>query len=124
MLFALLPVYWALLAQYIIALVGSTISYFALRQMPDAPRPTALGLATVARDTPRQLFAPSVFRRYVPLAIAFVHRIGKRQFGAILGQQRDVEIARVQQATHDAVHGGVEVVDAFGGTGQFRDAEQ
>jgi MFS family permease len=70
-LFAVLPVYWALLAQYIIALVGSTISYFALRQMPDAPRPTALGLATVARDTPRQLFAPSVFRRYVPLAIAF-----------------------------------------------------
>ena len=67
-LFALLPVYWALLAQYVIALTGSTISYFSLRQLPDAERPQSISLRVVLRDTPRHLFARSTFRRYVWLA--------------------------------------------------------
>src|SRR5688500_7705722 len=46
-LFALLPVYPALLAQYVIALVGSSISYFALKKLPDAERPTSISLRTV-----------------------------------------------------------------------------
>src|SRR3954466_1320790 len=33
-LFLVLPVYWALLVQYLIALLGSTISYFALKKLP------------------------------------------------------------------------------------------
>jgi hypothetical protein len=70
-LFALLPVYAALLAQYVIALVGSTISYFALKKMPDGARPRAVSLAQVVRATPRQLFAPTVFRRYALLAVGF-----------------------------------------------------
>ncbi len=69
-LFALLPVYWALLAQYVIALVGSTISYFSLRELPDAERPQSISLRTVVRDTPRHLLRPSTFRRYVWLAVA------------------------------------------------------
>jgi MFS family permease len=69
-LFALLPVYPALLAQYVIALVGSTISYYSLKKLPDADRPKSISLRTVFRDTPRHLFAPSTFRTYVWLAVA------------------------------------------------------
>ena len=70
-LFALLPVYPALLLQYVIALVGSTISYFSLRRLPDAARPTSISLRTVARDTPRLLFARTAFSRYVWLAVGY-----------------------------------------------------
>ena len=69
-LFALLPVYWALLAQYLIALAGSTVSYFSLKRMPDADRPVSISLRTVLRDTPRHLFRPSTFRTYAWLAVA------------------------------------------------------
>jgi MFS family permease len=69
-LFALLPVYWALLVQYAIALIGSSISYYSLKQLPDAERPTSISLRTVLRDTPRHLFAASTFRTYVWLAVS------------------------------------------------------
>lgn len=68
-LFLALPVYWALLAQYVIALVGSTISYFALKRLPDGPRPESISLRTVLHDTPRHLFTRSTFRRYLWLAV-------------------------------------------------------
>ncbi len=68
-MFALLPVYVALLLQYFIALAGSTISYFSLKQLPDPERPVAISLKTVLRDTPRHLFTPSPFRHYVWLAV-------------------------------------------------------
>ena len=70
-LFALLPVYWALLLQYALALAGSTVSYFSLRQLPDAARPVSISLRTVLRDTPRHLFRPSAFRAYLWLAVIF-----------------------------------------------------
>ena len=70
-LFAFLPVYVALLLQYLIALAGSTVSYFSLRKLPDAARPSSISLRTVLRDTPRQLFARSPFRNYVWLAVGF-----------------------------------------------------
>ena len=69
-LFALLPVYPALLVQYAIALGGSTVSYYALKKLPDAERPTSISLRTVLRDTPRHLGSPSPFRSYVWLAVA------------------------------------------------------
>ena len=69
-LFALLPVYAALLAQYAIALIGSTISYYSLKKLPDAERPRSISLRTVLRDTPRHLFRRSSFRSYVWLAVA------------------------------------------------------
>jgi hypothetical protein len=68
-LFALLPVYLALLAQYLIAVIGSIISYYSLKRLPDAARPTSISLRTVVRDTPRHLFGRSTFRRYVWLAV-------------------------------------------------------
>ncbi len=69
-LFAFLPVYPALLAQYAIALAGSLISYYSLKRLPDAPRPESINLGSVLRDTPRLLFRPSHFRSYVWLAVA------------------------------------------------------
>jgi hypothetical protein len=69
-LFATLPVYPALLAQYTIALAGSTVSYYSLKKLPDAERPTSINLRSVLRDTPRHLFRPSAFRTYVWLAVA------------------------------------------------------
>lgn len=68
-LFAVLPVYTALLCQYLLALVGSTLSYYALRRLPDIEKPTSFSLVSVLRDTPRHLFAPSDFRRYVWIAV-------------------------------------------------------
>jgi MFS family permease len=67
--FAALPIYTALLVQYGIALIGSVFSYFALKRLPDAPNPTAISLRSVLRDTPRHMFAPSPFRRYLWLAV-------------------------------------------------------
>jgi MFS family permease len=68
-LFALLPVYPALLAQYVIALAGSTVSYYALKRLPDAERPLSISLRTVLRDTPRHLFGRSTLRSYIWLAV-------------------------------------------------------
>jgi MFS family permease len=69
-LFVLLPVYLALLVQYGIALLGSTVSYYSLKKMPDAERPAPISIGKVLRDTPRHLFVASTFRRYVWLAVA------------------------------------------------------
>lgn len=70
-LFALLPVYSALLLQYLLALAGSTVSQLALNKLPDADRPASIRLGTVIRDTPRHLLTPSPFRHYVWLAVLF-----------------------------------------------------
>ncbi|MBL9206056.1 MAG: hypothetical protein JNN01_13275 [Opitutaceae bacterium] len=70
-LFATLPVYTALLIQYGIALLGSTLSYHALKKLPDAPKPTAISLRTVASDTPRHMFRRTPFRTYLWLAVWF-----------------------------------------------------
>jgi len=70
-LFALLPVYSALLVQYAIAVAGSTLSYHALKKLPDAPNPTSISLLTVARDTPRHILRRSPFRTYLWLAVWF-----------------------------------------------------
>lgn len=68
-LFALLPIYTALLVQYIIALSGSTLSYYSLKQLPDIDKPDSISLRSVLRDTPRHLFSPTPFRRYLWLAV-------------------------------------------------------
>jgi drug/metabolite transporter (DMT)-like permease len=70
-LFALLPIYQALLVQYVIALIGSTLSYYSLKRLPDIERPTAISLSSVVRDTPRIMFARSEFRRYLWLAVGY-----------------------------------------------------
>ncbi|MEO7598089.1 MAG: hypothetical protein ABIV50_04110 [Opitutus sp.] len=68
-LFALLPIYTALLVQYLIALTGSTLSYYALKRLPDIDKPPPTSLRSVLRDTPKHLFSPSPFRHYLWLAV-------------------------------------------------------
>lgn len=70
-LFALLPIYTALLVQYVIALTGSTLSYYSLKRLPDIAKPEAISLRSILRDTPRHLFQPSPFRHYLWLAVWF-----------------------------------------------------
>lgn len=68
-LFALLPIYTALLVQYIIALIGSTLSYYSLKRLPDIEKPRSISIPSIVRDTPRHLFRPSPFRHYLWLAV-------------------------------------------------------
>ncbi len=70
-LFALLPIYTALLVQYVIALVGSTLSYYSLKRLPDIEKPDRISLGSVLRDTPRHMFARSEFRSYLWCAVVF-----------------------------------------------------
>lgn len=70
-LFAFLPVFPALLLQYGIAVLGSLLSYRALAQLPDAPRPRPVSLMDVARATPQHLLTRSTFRAYLLLALWF-----------------------------------------------------
>lgn len=70
-LFALLPIYTALLVQYAIALVGSTLSYYSLKRLPDVEKPGKISLGSVLRDTPRHMFARSDFRSYLWCAVTF-----------------------------------------------------
>lgn len=68
-LFARLPIYTALLIQYVIALAGSTLAFYSLRKLPDIEKPPHISLMSVLSATPRHLFAPSTFRRYLWLAV-------------------------------------------------------
>ncbi len=70
-LFALLPVFNALLVQYAIALTGSTLSFFALKKLPDGPRPVAISVASVVKSTPRHIFAPGLFRTYLWIVVGY-----------------------------------------------------
>jgi hypothetical protein len=67
-LFAFMPIYTALLIQYGIAVIGSVLSYGALNRLPDIAKPTTISLASVLRDTPRHMLAPTPFRHYLWLA--------------------------------------------------------
>lgn len=67
-LFAFLPIYTALLIQYGISSLGSVLSYLAMGKLPDIERPTTISLKHVVQATPRHMFAPSPFRRYLWLA--------------------------------------------------------
>lgn len=70
-LFACLPIYPALLLQYGIASVGSTLSFVMLRKLPDVPAPGPISLWAVLRGTPRHMFGASVFRSYLWLAVGY-----------------------------------------------------
>jgi len=71
-LFAFLPIYTALLVQYGITIFGSVLSYLSMAKLPDIERPTSISLWSVLRDTPRHLFKPSPFRRFMWLSAWFM----------------------------------------------------
>lgn len=70
-LFAFLPIYTALLIQYGIALFGSYMSFASLRKLPNAPKPPPTKLLQLVKDTPRHMFTPSPFRRFLWLAVFY-----------------------------------------------------
>ena len=83
----------------------------------------AIGQQRLARA--QHVFAEAAAERAAALAlVAFVHRIGEFELVARFVQQRDVEIARVEQLADDLVHAGVEGVDAGAAAGDFRDPVQ
>jgi hypothetical protein len=69
--FAALPVYGALALQFGAALAGSFLSWLALRKLPDGPRPALSSLRSVLWATPRLLFAPTEFRRYLGISLVY-----------------------------------------------------
>ena len=70
LLFAFLPVYPAFILAYVVALGGGLGSYHHLKQLPDVERPKPIGLGRVARETPRLMFRPGLFRVYLWLSVA------------------------------------------------------
>ncbi len=70
-LFALLPIYTALLIQYGIAMFGSYMSFMALKKLPSAPKPPATKLLQLIKDTPKHMFKPSPFRHFLWLAVGY-----------------------------------------------------
>ena len=68
-LFATLPVFTALLIQYVIALFGSYFSFAALKRLPDAENPPPVKLTQLIKETPQLMFRPSPFRHYLWLAV-------------------------------------------------------
>lgn len=69
LLFALLPPYPALFIQYLIAMVGSAVSYQALRQLPDGPPPPAIGLRGIASGLAGLALKASPYRSYLAITI-------------------------------------------------------
>ena len=63
--------YTALLALYVIALAGSTLSFFALRKLPDGPRPETVSVREVAEATPRHIATRGTFRTYLWIASGY-----------------------------------------------------
>ncbi|MBE2215803.1 MAG: hypothetical protein IAE82_18155 [Opitutaceae bacterium] len=64
-----MPLHQAFLLQYGFAFIGSWLAYYALSRLPDAPRPSALPLATVVRESPRIVAQPGPFRRYLVIGV-------------------------------------------------------
>lgn len=70
-LFAVLPAKWAFFIQYVISISGAYFALRCLRTLPDIERPTVMSFAKIRQDTPRHLFSPGPFRRYLALAILY-----------------------------------------------------
>jgi len=64
-----MPLHQAFLLQYAFAFVGSWLAYYCLTRLPDAPRPSALPLSTVLRESPRIVAQPGPFRRYLVIGV-------------------------------------------------------
>ncbi|MEO6874352.1 MAG: MFS transporter [Opitutaceae bacterium] len=68
-LFVVLPIYWAFLAQYVVAIFGGWQAYRKLRILPDVERPKMLSLEKIVTETPRLMIEPSLFRTYLWLSV-------------------------------------------------------
>jgi MFS family permease len=70
-LFFWLPLQTAFVWQYALALTGALLAWYALKKIPDGPRPEAVDLRRVARDTPRLCFRRSRYRHFLWLSVLF-----------------------------------------------------
>ena len=69
LLFLVLPVYWAFLIQYVIAILGAWRANHELNLLPDVERPKMLSLEKIVTETPRLMIEPSLFRTYLWLSV-------------------------------------------------------
>jgi len=68
-LFAVLPPYQALFVQYLLAALGSWLSYRALRRLPDGPPPPSLGLRAIGVGLSRLAFTVGTYRSYLWITV-------------------------------------------------------
>ncbi len=71
LLFRSFDLYEALRLEYLIAIIGSLLSFIALSRLPNPPPLETIDLAAVARQTPRILLRRSRFRELVLIGIWF-----------------------------------------------------
>jgi MFS family permease len=69
--FTWLPPAAAYSVQYTFSIAGAWLAFRCLRRLPDIARPTVMSLRKIAADTPRHLFGPGEFRRYLWLAVLY-----------------------------------------------------
>ena len=68
-LFAALPVFWAFLIAYLLAVFGAWMANRELKQLNDVERPKMLSLEKIVSETPRLMTEPSLFRTYLLISI-------------------------------------------------------
>ena len=75
LLFALIPIYWAFVVQYVVAIFGAWMAYHHLNKLPDVEKPRMLSLDKIVTDTPRLISEPGLFRTYLWLSAALFFTI-------------------------------------------------
>lgn len=65
LLFTYLSAWEAFVWQYAYAIIGSLLTVYFLKRIPDAPRPDAARLGDILSETPRLCRRPSPFRQYL-----------------------------------------------------------
>lgn len=71
LLFRVFPLYEAFRLEYLIAIIGSLLSFIALARLPNPPPVETIDLRAVVRETPRILLRRSRFRQYLMIGIWF-----------------------------------------------------
>lgn len=69
--FLWLPLPWAFFILYAFSITGAWLALRCLQALPDIERPTVMSFAMIRAETPRHMFAPSQFRRYLWLAVFY-----------------------------------------------------
>jgi MFS family permease len=64
-LFRVLPIYWAFLIAYGVAILGAWLANQELKRLPDVEKPKMLSLEKIVTETPRLMTEPSLFRTYL-----------------------------------------------------------
>ncbi len=70
-LFAVLQPSAAFFVQYLIAITGAMVAWYALNKLPDIEKPRTLPLSQVLARSPRLMSSPGLFRSYLWLSTLF-----------------------------------------------------